>query len=58
MAYSKRKMRACLPAFIKAYSRKRQKNLDPNDRHYDPELEEKLKRMSAWELAELIYGDN
>ena len=58
MAYNKKKIKSEYDAFIKQYGRKRRKNGgDPNDRHYDRKLEEKIKRMKPEELVELLKDD-
>ena len=59
MAYSKKKMKSLYDNFIKQYGRKKQKKgSDPNDRQYNRELEEKIKRMKPEEIQELINDDN
>ena len=55
MAYSKKKMKVEYTNFLKKYGRKKQKNgSDSNDRQYDREFEEKLKRMKAEEVQYLM----
>jgi hypothetical protein len=50
-------MRAQLAAFIRQYGRKRQSGgLDPNDRRFDRQLRDRIKRMDPQELDELL-GD-
>jgi hypothetical protein len=50
----KEKLRGDLLAFMRQYRRRKHRNFDPNDRHYDRELEEKLKKMKPEELDELL----
>ena len=55
MAYSKKKIKAEYDLFAKKYARKKSRNGgDPNDRHYDRKLEEKIKRMKPEDLAEIL----
>lgn len=56
MARKRREGESALDAFIRKYQRKRQKGVEPNDRGYDRELEEKVKRMRPEELDELLHG--
>ncbi|MBM4074578.1 MAG: hypothetical protein FJ267_02890 [Planctomycetes bacterium] len=44
--------------FIRQYGRKAYRNHDPNDRSYDREIEEKIKRMSPEHLDRLMRGDD
>ena len=55
---SKRRLRLDgeIGAFVKQYARRKQKNMDPNDRGYDRELEQKIKKMKPEELDELLNG--
>jgi hypothetical protein len=46
-----------LGRFVQQYGRKAHKGHDPNDRSYDPKLEQKMKRMAPEELSELLYGE-
>ncbi len=43
--------------FAKEYRRKAQKRREPNDRRYNRELEEKLKRMRPADLDRLLNDD-
>ena len=43
-------------AFLRQYERKAAPNVDPNDRHYDREIEKLVKRMDPRELDELMHG--
>jgi hypothetical protein len=45
-----------LGSFLRQYRRKRHPNFDPNDRSYDRELEQKIKRMDPVELDDLMHG--
>jgi hypothetical protein len=40
--------------FVGQYGRKRRAGLDPNDRRYDRELEEKLSRIDAVRFDQLL----
>jgi len=42
---------------MQQYTRRSQPGWDPNDRGYDRELEEKIKRMNPSELDLLLHGD-
>ncbi len=43
---------------MKEYGRKKRAGgWDPNDRHYDRELERDLKRLPPEELDEFLHGD-
>jgi len=46
-----------LGRFVQQYGRKAHKGHDPNDRSYDPKLEQKMRRMKPEELSELLYGE-
>jgi hypothetical protein len=48
---------ARLRTFFQQYERKAQKNADPNDRHYDREVEKVVKRMKPDELDQLLRDD-
>jgi hypothetical protein len=43
-------------AFLRQYERKAAPNIDPNDRQYDREIEQLVKRMDPNELDELMHG--
>lgn len=47
---------ADLALFIQKYGRKSQKRREPNDRHYDPDIERILKRMAAEDVDRLLHG--
>ena len=57
MGRRKRKLAGDLAAFMQQYRRKSDAPHDPNDRHYDRELEAKMKRMPPEELDRLLNGD-
>lgn len=44
--------------FIQKYGRKAHRGHDPNDRNYDREVEQQIKRMNPQELDRLIRGDD
>jgi hypothetical protein len=47
-----------LGGFLRQYARKAQKNgSDPNDRWYDREIEERIKRMKPEDLDRLMRGE-
>jgi hypothetical protein len=46
-----------LVRFLRQYRRKKVRNIDPNDRQYDRELEARIKRMSAEELDQLLRDE-
>lgn len=51
-------LRQHLPEFIREYGRtSRRGGLDPNDRHYDRQLEREIKRMDPRELDRLLRDD-
>jgi hypothetical protein len=56
---SKRKRREAgeVGAFLRQYARPASPNIDPNDRHYDREVEARLKRMDPEELDALMHGE-
>jgi hypothetical protein len=57
---SKRKQRLTLriEAFLREYERKGPgRSGDPNDRHYDRDLEKEILRMDPAELSALLAGD-
>lgn len=43
--------------FVRRYARKARHGLDPNDRSYDRELEQRLKSMDPAELDRLLRDD-
>jgi hypothetical protein len=49
---------AKLGRFVQQYGRKATKGWDPNDRGYDRELEEKIKRLSPEDLSDLLSGED
>jgi hypothetical protein len=58
MAYSKKITETTFSKFYKAYKRTSRRNgLDPNDRHYDRGLEERIKKISPDELSKLMNED-
>ena len=46
-----------LTRFLQGYGRKRQKGQDPNDRHYDPRIERRIRQMKPEELDRLMRGE-
>ena len=52
----RRKLEGNVGTFLKQYKRKAQSGVEPNDRHYDRRLEEKIKHMDPEELDELLNG--
>ncbi len=57
MAINKKKIKAEYRSFLKQYARKHKNSPDPNDRHYDRKLEEKIKRMKPADLCSLLDDD-
>lgn len=55
---AKSQLAAELGRFVQQYARKAHKNWDPNDRSYDRKLEEKMKRLSAEDLSEMLSGED
>jgi len=55
---TKSQLAAELGRFVQQYARKAHKNWDPNDRSYDRNLEEKMKRLSPEDLSELLSADD
>jgi hypothetical protein len=47
-----------LGTFLRQYGRRAQKGQDPNDRTYDREIEQELRRVKPEELDRLINGDD
>jgi len=48
---------ASLQTFVQGYARKAQRNDEPNDRHYDRDLEKAISRMKPVELDSLLRDD-
>ena len=48
---------ATVATFIRQYTRKAAQNVDPNDRQYDRDIEQKIRRMRPEELDRLIRED-
>jgi hypothetical protein len=46
-----------LQTFVQQYGRRAQKNVEPNDRSYDRELEQRIKQMKPDELDRLLRED-
>jgi len=46
-----------LAIFLRQYKRKRQPGHDPNDRRFDHEIQQAIRRMSPEELDVLMHGD-
>ena len=44
--------------FLRQHSRNAHPGHDPNDRHYNRQVEKKIKRMKAEDLERLIRGDD
>jgi hypothetical protein len=42
--------------FVRQYARKHYPGHDPNDRQYDREIEQIIRRMSPEDLDELMHG--
>jgi hypothetical protein len=54
----KRALKAAeVAVFAKQYARRRQKGVEPNDRSYDRELEEQLKKLDPIELDRILRDD-
>lgn len=51
-------MAAEVAVFARQYARRKQRGMDPNDRGYDRELEEQLKKMDPAELDRLLREDD
>jgi len=51
-------MRANIGTFLQQYQRKAQRGVEPNDRHYDRDFVEKLKRMKPEELSRLMNEED
>jgi hypothetical protein len=43
--------------FLKSYERKAQRGVEPNDRHYDRDMEKKVKSLEPEVLNELMHGE-
>ena len=48
---------AAISKFTSIYAKKAQRGIEPNDRHYDRELEREIKRMKPETLDELLRDD-
>jgi hypothetical protein len=46
-----------LSLFVKQYGRKAQRGVEPNDRRYDRDVEQKVRRMDPFELDRLLRED-
>ena len=57
MSKRKKKLNADLGNFLDQYGRRAHRGHDPNDRRYDRDLEEKIKRMDPEELDAIIRGE-
>ena len=51
------RLAADLRLFVQEYGRKAHKGHDPNDRGYDREIEDRVKRMRPEELNRLLEDD-
>ena len=51
-----RRLEGEIGAFVRQYARKHYPSMDPNDRRYDREIEQVVRRMSAEELDALMHG--
>jgi hypothetical protein len=51
------KLRGELAIFVKEYSRKAQRGVEPNDRRYDRKMESLMKSMTPEELSDLLNED-
>ncbi len=57
-ADKKAKRMAAFQLFVQQYARpKRTGGLDPNDRHYDRDLQQRIKRMHPADLAVALHDD-
>ena len=57
MGRRKKKLAGDVAAFLRQYRRKSDAQHDPNDRHYDRELEAKIKRMRPEDLDALLRDE-
>jgi hypothetical protein len=48
------KLRGQLAIFVKQYSRKAQRGVEPNDRRYDRKMEKLMKSLTPEELSDLL----
>jgi hypothetical protein len=55
---NKKDMAKEIGTFLRLYGRKAQKGREPNDRPYDPAIEQELRRLKPEELDRLINGDD
>jgi hypothetical protein len=46
-----------LATFVQQYQRKSQRGVEPNDRRYSAEVEQKLKQLQPEQIAELLAAD-
>lgn len=53
----KQRLGAATARYLRQIGRKAQKGVEPNDRQYDRELDEKLKRMRPEDVDALFRGE-
>ena len=58
MSHRETRIRGKLGKFAQQYARKAQKGKQPNDRHYDREVEKLAKRMNPVDLGRLLHGED
>lgn len=54
---SSARLRGELAVFVKEYSRKAQRGVEPNDRRYDMKMERLMKSLAPEQLSELLSDD-
>ena len=57
MSKRKRWLESEIGAFVRQYARRHHPGTDPNDRRYDREVEQIVRKMSPAVLDELMHGD-
>ncbi len=57
-ATQKRALKAAeIRRFVQPYGRRAQRGMEPNDRHFDPEIEKAVQCMSPEDLDRLMQDD-
>lgn len=54
----RKKLRDGLSNFLRNYGRRGASPSDPNDRHYDPKIEDQIKRMDPEELDRMMRDED
>lgn len=52
-----KRLQSEMGAFLKQYARKAQRGVEPNDRRYDRDMENKIKSMAPEDISKLMQGE-